>query len=76
MSGILVETTKGLKEKVMSIAKTWYTLEEAADKFGLEEGVILKWVEDGVVRAEEVDKKVVRVNVDDVELKVQEMTGI
>lgn len=60
----------------MSLAKTWYTLEEATQKFGLEQGMILQWVEDGLVRAEEAGKKVVRVNVDDVELKVQEMTGI
>lgn len=60
----------------MSIAKTWYTLDEAAEKFGLEQGMILSWVEDGLVRAEEAGKKVVRVNVDDIELKVQEMTGI
>lgn len=60
----------------MSFAKTWYTLEEAVEKYGLEKGMILKWVDEGVVRAEEADKKVVRVNVDDLELKVQEMTGI
>ena len=60
----------------MSFAKTWYTPEEAAEKFGLEEAMILGWVEDGLVRAEEAGKRVVRVNVDDIELKVQEMTGI
>ncbi len=60
----------------MSFEKTWYTLDEAEEKFGVEKGVILSWVEDGLVRGEEVDRKVVRVNSDDLELKVQEMTGI
>jgi predicted site-specific integrase-resolvase len=58
----------------MSLTKTWYTLEEVAQKFGLEQAMVLSWVENGLVRAEEVGKKIVRVNVDDVELKVQEMT--
>lgn len=60
----------------MSIEKTWYTLDEATEKFGVEKQVILSWVEEGVVRGEEANKKVVRVNVNDLELKVQEMTGI
>ncbi|MBT0666070.1 MerR family transcriptional regulator [Geobacter pelophilus] len=60
----------------MSFEKTWYSLNEAIEKFGLEKGLILKWIEDGLVRAEEIDGKVERVNVDDLDLKVQEMTGI
>lgn len=60
----------------MSLGITWYTLAEAEDKFGLKQADILKWVEDGLVRAEKKDHKVVRVNIDDLELKVQELTGI
>lgn len=60
----------------MSFEKTWYSLNEAIEKFGLEKGLILKWIEEGLVRAEEMDGKVERVNVDDLDLKVQEMTGI
>ena len=59
----------------MPIGITWYTLEEAAAKYCLEKSLILKWVEEGVVRAEQADNQLVRVNVDDIELKVQEMTG-
>jgi len=60
----------------MSFDKTWYTLDEAVEKFGVEKKVILSWVEEGLVRVEEADKEVVRVNIADLELKVQEMTGI
>ncbi len=60
----------------MSLGLTWYTVEEAERKFGLKRADILKWAEDGIVRAEKVDNKVTRVNIDDIELKVQELTGI
>lgn len=60
----------------MSFDKTWYTLDEAVEKFGVEQSMILKWVEEGIVRSEDLEKKVIRVNADDLELKVQEMTGI
>ena len=56
----------------MSIGLSWCTIEEAIAKYALEESLILKWVEKGVVRSEEVDNKVVRVNVADIELEVQE----
>ncbi len=60
----------------MSLGKTWYTLEEAAAKYSLEKSLILKLVEEGVLRAEQPDNEVMRINVDDLELKIQEMTGI
>lgn len=60
----------------MSLGITWYSVEEAASKYNLKTSLILKWVEEGIVRAENEKAKVVRVNIDDIELKVQEMTGI
>jgi hypothetical protein len=58
----------------MALGITWYTVDEAAAKYCLEKSMILKWVEEGVVRAEQADKGVVRVNIDDLELNVQEIT--
>jgi hypothetical protein len=59
----------------MSLGITWYTVEEAAAKYCLEKAVILKLVEEGVVRAEMSDKDVIRINVDDLELILQETTS-
>lgn len=60
----------------MPLGITWCTLEEAAAKYCLETSLILKWVEEGVVRAEHAGTQITQVNVDDLELKVQEMTRI
>jgi hypothetical protein len=56
----------------MSLAKTWYSPEEAESKFGVPRSIILKWVEDGLVRSEQKGGKVLAVNGDDLELKVEE----
>jgi predicted site-specific integrase-resolvase len=47
-------------------------VDEAESKLGIKRSLILKWVEEGIVRCEEEDGKVVRVNMDDLELKVAE----
>ena len=60
-------------EVLMSLVKTWYTLEAAADKFGIQTDRLMRWVEDGLVRAEQEDDKVVRVNIDDVRIEVETM---
>jgi len=54
----------------------WCTVEEATARFGLEPAMILKWVEEGLIRSESADKRIVQVNLDDIELKVQELTGL
>lgn len=57
----------------MSLVKTWYTPESAADKFGIQIGQLQTWVKEGLVRAEKEGDKVVRVNIDDVRLEVEAM---
>ena len=49
----------------MSLVKTWYTPEAAADKFGIKSEQLLEWVAEGLVRAEMEEEKIVQVNIDD-----------
>jgi excisionase family DNA binding protein len=59
----------------MSLGITWYTVEEAASKYSLDKSLILKWVDEGIVRSEQAGEELLRVNMDDLELKLQETTG-
>lgn len=59
----------------MSLLKNWATVEEAESKLGIKSSLILKWVEEGIVRCEEENGKVARVNLDDLELLVAERVG-
>ena len=58
----------------MSLGITWYTLAEAESKFGVNQEKILKWVDEGVVRAEKENHVIARINIDDLKLKIQELT--
>jgi hypothetical protein len=57
----------------MSLVKTWYAPDAAAEQFGISAGQILEWVAEGLVRAEQEGEKVSLVNIDDVRLEVQAM---
>ena len=59
----------------MSLVKTWYTLQEAEAKFGVGKAQILKWVEEGLVRAEEKKGEPMRIDADDLELQIGEIAG-
>jgi hypothetical protein len=59
----------------MLLEKTWYSIEEAAAKYGVEQKRILKWATQGTVRSEEEGGEIVRVNIDDLALLVDELTG-
>ena len=54
----------------MSLAKSWYTVEEAAARYGLSVQLLLGWVEDGLVRSEDHKGKVLLVNGDDIEMEL------
>ncbi|GFE62591.1 helix-turn-helix domain-containing protein [Geobacter sp. AOG2] len=51
----------------MSLTKTWYTVDEAAAKFGVSTKRLLEWVENGVLRSEGEKGKVVRLYGEDIE---------
>jgi len=51
----------------MSLIKSWYTVDEAAAKYGLSPSQIYAWVEDGLVRAEGEKGMISQVNGDDIE---------
>jgi len=56
----------------MSLVKTWYEVDKAAAKYGLRRETILELVREGLVRSEEDENgEVIRVNIDDVKLQLQ-----
>lgn len=59
----------------MSLVKTWYTPEAAADKFGIPVSQLLEWVKEGLVRAEREGEKVTHVNIDDLRIEVEAMVN-
>ena len=58
----------------MSLGKSWCTVEEAESRFGTNRATIMKWIEDGLVRCEQLKGKVIQVNIDDLKLKTEELT--
>jgi predicted site-specific integrase-resolvase len=57
------------------LGDSWCTLEEVESKFGVSRDLVLEWVKEGIVRSEDRDGKVIRVNIDDLELKIEEDLG-
>ena len=56
----------------MLLGDSWFTLDEAESKFGVAKALIQEWVNAGVVRCETENNEVVRINADDLELKMEE----
>jgi predicted site-specific integrase-resolvase len=57
------------------LGDSWCTIEEVESKFGVSKDLVLEWVREGIVRSEEQDGKVFRVNIDDLGLKIEEDLG-
>lgn len=51
----------------MSLTKNWYTIDEAASKYGLSTKQLQNWVDGGLIRTEEGKGKVTLLNSDDIE---------
>jgi hypothetical protein len=57
------------------LGDSWCTMEEVESKFGISRELVIEWVKEGIVRSEEQDGKVIRVSIDDLELKIEENLG-
>lgn len=55
----------------MSLIKNWYTIDEAASKYGVSTKQLQQWVDRGLVRTEEDKGKVTLLNSDDIELELR-----
>jgi len=54
----------------MSLTKSWYTVDEAASRYGITIKELLGWVENGLVRSEGTKDQVILVNGDDIEMEL------
>ena len=60
----------------MSLTKCWYTVEEAAAKFGVSTNQLLQWVDNGLIRTEGDKGKVKLLNGNDIELKLNMVPSV
>jgi hypothetical protein len=54
----------------MSCEISWYTLEQAVEKYCLETSQILKWSDENLIRVDLPDTRSMRVNGEDLERKI------
>jgi len=60
----------------MTIENHWQSLDAAAQKYGIEKSSLLAWIEEGIIRSEVDTEGIHRVNIDDLDLKIHELTRI
>jgi len=60
----------------MSLEQNWQNLDDAAQKYGVEKSSLLAWIEEGIIRSEVNAEQVLLVNLDDLELKIHELTKL
>jgi hypothetical protein len=57
------------------VGESWCSIEDVESKFGVSKDLVLQWVKDGIVRSEEQGGEVIRVLIDDLQLKIEEDLG-
>jgi excisionase family DNA binding protein len=60
----------------MSLTINWYTIEEAASKYGVTNKQLQKWVDNGVIRTEGGKGKMILLNSDDIEQELRLVPSI
>ena len=55
----------------MSLGKTWYRVEKAAEKFGVSSEQIQEWIHEGLVRSELSEDGRTLANGDDISLQIE-----
>lgn len=60
----------------MSLEQNWQSLDAAAQKYGVEKSSLLSWLEEGILRSEVDTDGMLRINIDDLELKIHELTKL
>ena len=60
----------------MSLTHSWYTIEEAAAKYGLTTAQIKLWIDNGLVRSEGHKGDVIMVNINDIEQELRLVPSI
>jgi predicted site-specific integrase-resolvase len=60
----------------MSLEQNWQSLDAAAQKYGVAKSSLLSWLEEGILRGEVDPEGILRVNIDDLELKIHELTKL
>lgn len=60
----------------MSLTKSWYTIEEAASKYGLSPQKLQEWADLGLVRTESDTNGVIRLNVNDIEQELDMVPSV
>lgn len=60
----------------MSLEQNWQKLDDAAQKYGVAKSSLLTWIEEGIIRSEVDAEGILRVNLDDLELKIHELTRL
>ena len=57
------------------VGDSWCPIEEVESKYGVSKNLVLQWVKEGILRSEEQGGKVIRINIDDLNLKIEEDLG-